>query len=188
MPARTVATALLLATSLPMLAAADPLTRTIQQDLAALGYQPGATNGESTLETTIAISKFQAENGLAIDGEPSPQLAGVIKARLDAGDATGAAPAAAADPAALEAARRACIEDKLAEARASQKKKRGLGSLMRAVTRTAGRFGSNEVAQSVSRTARDVYSVDATASDLESAARDLGLTSDDLEACRNPAP
>lgn len=180
---------------LPLVAHADKLTEIIQKDLTALGYDPGNTKGEMTTATAIAISKFQAENGLDVTGEPSPQLAGVVKSRLNNGKGTASgsavastAPAAAppADPAALKAAQQACLQQKVADAQASQQKKRGLGSLMRAVSRTASRLGS-ELAGDIARTSRDIYDVNATAADLESAAKDLGLSESDVEECRNPS-
>ena len=181
---------------MPFCATADDLTKIIQKDLVALGYDPGNIQGEMTTETIVAISKFQAENNLEVTGEASPQLAGVIKAKLKEKDNPGggaaSAPAAAAaapatDPAALQAAQQACLQEKIAAAQASQKKKRGLGSLMRAVTNTASRYGgSSDLARQVSETSYDIYNANATADDWERAANDLGLTQDDLEACRNP--
>ena len=181
---------------MPFCATADDLTKIIQKDLVALGYDPGNIQGEMTTETIVAISKFQAENNLEVTGEASPQLAGVIKAKLKEKDNPGggaaSAPAAAAaapatDPAALQAAQQACLQEKIAAAQASQKKTRGLGSLMRAVTNTASRYGgSSDLARQVSETSYDIYNANATADDWERAANDLGLTQDDLEACRNP--
>mgnify|MGYP003668257158 FL=1 len=101
-----------------------------------------------------------------------------------AGDAAPAAAAAAPAPATVnrEAEQQACLQEKIAAAQESQKKKRGFGKLMSAVARTAGRLGNHDIA----RATRDVYDVNATADDLASAAKDLGLTEDDIEACRNP--
>jgi peptidoglycan hydrolase-like protein with peptidoglycan-binding domain len=170
---------------------ADELTEIVQKDLVALGYDPGNINGELTTETAIAISKFQAENGLDVTGKPSPQLAGIIKAKRNSG---GSAPAAAApaaspppDPAAVQAAQQACLQQKVAEAQAANKKKRGFGSLLKAAANPATRFGGNDLAREVSQTSRDIYDVNATAQDWERAADDLGLTTDDIEACRNPS-
>lgn len=61
----------------------DDLTQMIQNHLDALGYDTGNTSGEMSLETTIAISQFQAEKGLEVTGEVSPQLAGVLSAEVD---------------------------------------------------------------------------------------------------------
>ena len=61
----------------------DNLTQMVQNHLAALGYDTGNTSGEMSLETTIAISQFQAERGLEVTGEVSPQLAGVLSAEVD---------------------------------------------------------------------------------------------------------
>jgi peptidoglycan hydrolase-like protein with peptidoglycan-binding domain len=55
----------------------------VQNHLDALGYDTGNTSGELSLETTIAISQFQAEKGLEVTGEVSPQLAGVLSAEVD---------------------------------------------------------------------------------------------------------
>ncbi len=192
---------LMMALLLPAPAIADELTQIIQKDLIALGYDPGNIQGEMSTETIVAISKFQAENNLEVTGEASPQLAGVIKAKLKAKNNPGAgsasAPAVAAaqtaapqptDEEALRQAQQQCLQEKIAAAQASQKKKRGFGSLMRAVTNTAVRFGGNsDLTRQVYETSHDIYSIDATASDWDRAAKDLGLTNDDLEACRNPA-
>ena len=51
-----------------------------------------------------------------------------------------------------------------------------------AAARTATRNGDHEMA----RTASDIYDANATAEDLASAAKDLGLTEDDLAECENP--
>jgi carboxyl-terminal processing protease len=56
----------------------------IQQQLAALGYDPGNTDGELTKQTAIAITRFQAANGMEITGKPTPQLAGILGAAVDA--------------------------------------------------------------------------------------------------------
>lgn len=168
---------------------ADELTQIVQQDLHALGYDPGSTDGEMTMQTAIAISKFQAEHDLEVTGESSPQLAGVLKAagrgQYQPPTAT-TAPVAQSNQVNLQAQQQACLQEKMAEAQAKQKKKRGFGSLMRAVSRTATQFGNNDLAQTISATSYDIYNVNATAADLESAAKDLGLTTDEMEECRNP--
>jgi peptidoglycan hydrolase-like protein with peptidoglycan-binding domain len=173
---------------------ADDLTRMIQEDLTALGFETGGTSGEMSTATAVAISRFQAENGLEVTGEATPQLAGIVKAAKNKGYVPSSNAAAAAqappgpgsDPATLQAAQQACLQQKMAAAQAANKKKRGIGSLVRAVSRTASQFGNSEVARDISQTTSDVYNVNATASDLESAAKDLGLTTDDVEECRNP--
>lgn len=198
---KTIAILLSFTVVLPALAVADELTQIIQQDLVTLGYDPGNTDGEATTETIIAISKFQAEHDLEVTGEATPQLAGVIKAAISqrnapaapvagtpipASAAAAATPAPAAqDPAALEAARQACLQDRIARAQETNQKKRGFGSLMRAVSRTASRVGG-DTGYDIARTTHDIYNVNATAADLESAAQDLGLTQSDIEECRYP--
>jgi hypothetical protein len=82
----------------------------------------------------------------------------------------------------LRAAQQACLQEKIAEAQEAQKKKRGLGRLVRVVTRTAARAGNSDIA----RTANDAYAANATAEDLAGAARDLGITEDEVAVCQNP--
>lgn len=173
-------------------AQADELTMMIEKDLAALGYDTGTVDGEETMETVIAISKFQAENDMEVTGEVTPQLAGVLAAKasnsggrsMPAGsNAADAAPQSARDPEALRAAQQACLQEKMAAAQASQKKKRGFGRLMSAVARTAGSLGNHDVSQTMG----DVYNANATADDLAAAAKDLGLTEDEVASCQNPA-
>ena len=184
---------LLMAFLTPAALLADDLTKMIQKDLIALGYDPGNIQGEASTETVVAISKFQAENNLEVTGEASPQLAGVIKAKLNnknnAAGGAASAPAAAqpADPAALQAAQQQCLQEKIAAKQKSQEKKKGFGSLMRAVTNTAARYGGgSDFSRQVSETSYDIYKADATAKDWERAAEDLGLTQDELEECQNP--
>ena len=189
---KAVAVILLSAACLTTAAYADELTQIIQKDLIMLGYDPGNIQGEMSTETIVAISKFQAENNLDVTGEPSPQLAGIIKARMNKGNAPGqaakVAPAVAAqpDPAALQAAQQACLQEKVAAAQSKQKKKRGFGSLMKAVTNTAIRYSGNDFARQMSETSRDIYDADATAKDWKRAAKDLGLETSDIEECQNP--
>jgi len=61
----------------------DDLTQTAQLHLQALGYKVGNTNGELDTNTMIAISQFQAEKGMKVTGEVSPQLIGVLAAEVD---------------------------------------------------------------------------------------------------------
>ena len=199
-------TMIVLAIILGTTAAADDLTLRIEQDLAELGYDTGAVDGEESLETTIAISQFQAENDLDVTGEITPQLAGILAAHKAGGEpapatpasgkeaaapesaaavapaATSAAAQAEADPAALQAAQQACLQEKIAAAEASKEKKRGFGRLLGAAARIAGRGGNAEIA----RTASDIYSANATAEDVSAAAKELGLSESDIEACKNP--
>lgn len=174
------------------LANADELTMMVESDLAALGYNTGAIDGEESLETTIAISQFQAENNLDVTGEVTPQLAGTLAAKKANPDSVGSAtatdavaveaPTPAQDAAALQAAQQACLQEKMEAAQAKQKKKRGFGKLLSAAARTAGMRGDYDLYQ----TTTDIYNVSATADDLASAAEDLGLTEDDVAACQNP--
>ena len=85
MPKKFIPIGLMMALLIPAAAIADDLTRMIQKDLVALGYDPGNIQGEMSTETVVAISKFQAENNMEITGEASPQLAGVINDETGSG-------------------------------------------------------------------------------------------------------
>jgi len=63
----------------------DDLTQSVQLHLQHIGIDPGNTSGEVSLETQIAISQFQASRGLAVTGEVSPQLLGILAAEVDSG-------------------------------------------------------------------------------------------------------
>ncbi len=56
--------------------------RSIQADLARLGYEPGPVDGLAGAKTRTAIRQYQQNNGLAVDGAPSSALAEHIRARL----------------------------------------------------------------------------------------------------------
>jgi hypothetical protein len=61
----------------------DDMAQMVQRHLQALGYDPGNLDGDVTTDTIIAISEFQADLGLKVTGEVSPQLAGVLSAEVD---------------------------------------------------------------------------------------------------------
>jgi peptidoglycan hydrolase-like protein with peptidoglycan-binding domain len=182
-------------------AAADELTLIAQQDLAALGYDPGAIDGNYSPKTAVAVSKFQAEHGLQVTGEVTPQLVGIIRAvdnnKYQPAPVPGQAPpgapptgasaashaGAASAEANLRARRQACLEEKAAAKEERKKKKRGFGRLARVAGRVAGRFalGGNLV-----QAAHDIYETTTDLDDLSEAAKELGLTQGDVEECRNP--
>ncbi len=153
------------------------LTATVQKNLAALGYNPGNANGEMTTQTAVAISQFQAENNLPVTGEVSPQLAGILAAKV-----SGKSGGAATDPAALKAAQQACLERKMAEAEQARKTKSGLTSLFSGISKVASQFAGIDL----SETTTDIYQANSSAEDFAKAAEDLGLTEDDVAECQNP--
>ena len=155
---------------------ADALILMIQEDLAELGYNVSPT-GTMDTNTAIAISQYQAENGMSVTGEPSPQLAGILAA---GGAAAGGSTERSAEE--LQAAQQACLQEKMQAAQQAQQTKRGFGSLMRGVGRLASQMGDYDLLQ----TTGDIYQAGATAEDFSQAAKDLGLTEDDIEACQNP--
>jgi hypothetical protein len=56
----------------------------VQKHLKTLGYDPGNTTGELTKQTTIAITQYEAANGMPVTGKATPQLAGILSAAVDA--------------------------------------------------------------------------------------------------------
>jgi hypothetical protein len=56
------------------LAEAPSSIRDIQRALAQAGYDPGPADGHMGAKTRQAISLFQKDTGLAVDGEPNPAL------------------------------------------------------------------------------------------------------------------
>ena len=58
-------------------------TESVQKHLAALGYEVGAVDGQLSLHTQIAISTFQAENGMEVTGEVSAPLLGALAVEVD---------------------------------------------------------------------------------------------------------
>jgi peptidoglycan hydrolase-like protein with peptidoglycan-binding domain len=160
----------------------DELTRTVQEDLIQLGYDPGIDDGEPSTATAIAIAKFEADRDMTVTGEVTPRLADALADAVSEQRLADLAPIPEQDPAMLQVAQQECLQKKINESREAQKKKRGFGSLLRAVSRTASRTGNYDLA----RTAGDVYSANASAADLSSAAKDLGITEDEVAACQDP--
>jgi peptidoglycan hydrolase-like protein with peptidoglycan-binding domain len=60
----------------------DSLLHNIQSGLASLGYDPGPADGRIGPKTQAAIRKFQADNQLAVTGQPSAELWSTIKGRI----------------------------------------------------------------------------------------------------------
>jgi hypothetical protein len=124
-----------------------------------------------------ALQAMQSES-VSIAGQSLPMLATGSSA-MPVG---GAASAGNQDPDVRKKAQQACLAEKVREAEEAKKKKRGLGSLMSAVGRVASKFGGVDVTSAIG----DVYTANATAEDLAAAARDLGLTEEDVADCQNP--
>ena len=64
-------------------AAADHgLVADIQRDLGKLGYAPGPADGRMGPATDDAIRRYQADNGLLVDGKPSVELRRHLESKL----------------------------------------------------------------------------------------------------------
>lgn len=187
---------IMLACSQAEMALGDELTQIVQQDLTSLGYDTGGVTGKASTKTIIAVSRFQSEHNMEVTGEITPQLAGVIKAAItnQGSVANTSQPAVVATPeispaqaqADLKARQQACLQEKVAAAEKSAQTKRGFNKLFSALSRTASRFGGGDTAAQISTTASDASSVNATITDLEGAAKDLGISQSDIDACENP--
>lgn len=75
-----------------------------------------------------------------------------------------------------------CLQRLAASKEGVAKKKRGLGGLVNAASRVAGRFG---VGREIAEKLGDAYVVSEAGGDLAGAARDLGLTPEEAEVCFN---
>jgi len=188
-------------------ALADELTLMIEKDLAALGYETGPVDGEETMQTVIAISKFKAQNDMEVTGEATPQLAGILSAKNSAsnratspvdiaqtptassepvpeptvGEAT-QSPKSLTDEEALQAAQQACLEEKIQKQQAKNEKKRSLSNLLGAAGRLAARQGNYDIQQATA----EAYDANATADDVGIIAKELGLSKKQVKACENP--
>jgi len=130
------------------------------------------------LKCNVPMPSPQAMAQAMFGGGMAGQAAGMVVPGSDAR----AVPEQATSSENSDAARQACLQEKMAAAQEAQKKKRGFGKLLGAAGRIASRFGNQEITQA----AGDIYAAGATADDLEAAARDLGLTEDEIAACGNP--
>jgi peptidoglycan hydrolase-like protein with peptidoglycan-binding domain len=61
--------------------AGNATVREIQQGLQRLGYNPGAADGRMGPKTAAAIRKYQQDNGLTVDGQPSQAVLDSIRAK-----------------------------------------------------------------------------------------------------------
>jgi len=148
-------------------------------------------SADGGMEIETSVTELRCNAGLPTMAEISQTALGGAAPAAGAGfampGAGGAAGQAAARtpetaPAATsqDAAQQACLQEKIQAAEAAKKKKRGFGSLLSAVSRTAGRLGNAAVGSA----ANEVSSASATADDLASAAKDLGITEDEIAACQ----
>ena len=58
----------------------DSLTAAVQQQLIRLGYLHSAADGVAGPQTASAISQFEANSGMPVDGQPSPPLLARLQA------------------------------------------------------------------------------------------------------------
>jgi len=86
----------------------------------------------------------------------------------------------------LASRQQACIEEAARAAeqqKAASKKTKGFGRLMGKMARTANRLG---ISNKLGGASRDIYDANATATDVADIADELGITTDDVERCKDP--
>lgn len=157
-------------------AQADDLIKTIQTDLATLGYDPGPATGDLNMKTQLAIGKFEEANRLPVTGQPSFNLAVSISSQVDAQRSGNAAPHSAGAATATETEAE-CLQRLASQKETRQKRGQGLRSLANTGANIANRFGGNLTV------ARDIMDVSQTADEMSSLAHDLGLTPDEAARC-----
>jgi peptidoglycan hydrolase-like protein with peptidoglycan-binding domain len=59
----------------------NAMVRDIQAGLQRLGYNPGAADGRMGPRTSAAIRKYQQDNGMTADGQPSQAVLDSIRAK-----------------------------------------------------------------------------------------------------------
>jgi peptidoglycan hydrolase-like protein with peptidoglycan-binding domain len=57
------------------------MVRDIQAGLQRLGYDPGAADGRMGPRTSAAIRKYQQDNGMTVDGQPSQAVLDSIRSK-----------------------------------------------------------------------------------------------------------
>lgn len=62
-------------------AGGNTTVRDIQAGLQHLGYSPGAADGRMGPKTAAAIRKYQQDNGMTVDGQPSQAVLDSIRAK-----------------------------------------------------------------------------------------------------------
>ena len=136
-------------------------------------------NPDQATMREVQMAAAAASLGGATGGVMGMSMNAVPPAAAQASAPTGpATPAAAADG---RGAQQACLEERARKQQQAQKKKRGLGSLVSAVARNAGRLGGEAITSVIG----EAQNARATADDLSAAAKDLGLSEDDVAACRD---
>jgi len=107
------------------------------------------------------------------------------------GAAPATAPTASVPPASgdgdLAARQQACIKEatKAAEqANSAKTETKDFGRLLGKISRTANRMG---ISNKLGGASREIYDANATATDIEDIATELGITEDDVERCKDPS-
>ena len=66
----------------PSLLDLTDIVREIQRDLTTLGYNPGPINGQMNPQTASAIEGFEADQGMPITGEATPEIAEILRVAI----------------------------------------------------------------------------------------------------------
>ena len=185
--------------SMPVLA--DDLTLNIEQELERLGYITDLIDGEESIETMIAIAKYQAEHNFEITGTTSENLLQTLSATTQLGEAPSNSGLAKAvidtvvNPEGLNAAREACFKGKMLLAQASEsdegllndeRKDQLVGQATQIVMQAANIGMLQQVYNVYSNWESESASDSPEQSEIASIASGLGITADDVTACQRP--
>ena len=132
---------------------------------------------------SAALASLRASSpgpGMDAFALPADVAAGAAPTQVPAADSATAAVAAPAAVPPDQTAQQACLQQKIRERQEAQKKKQGIGRLVSAVGRMAGQLGGSEVVRAVN----EAQNARATADDLAIAARELGITEDEIASCQ----
>jgi peptidoglycan hydrolase-like protein with peptidoglycan-binding domain len=183
-------------------ALADELTLTVEQHLARLGYDTGEADGEETVETMIAIAKYQAENGYAITGEASEKLSGALAKTTSVGNAPKVRAlkpdkraAVVVSDEGLSAAREACLKDKMMISQSTgpnnnvtnEIKGQLIDQAAQAAIQATGIGMAQQVYTLYSQWKSKSESDTPKQSEMAAIASSLGISEDDVAACQRPA-
>lgn len=139
-------------------------------------------SGDMTVVTTVRAIRVNTGLSGAFANAPPRQPTASAAAPATPG-ATASPSASAPDAETLEEAQAVCLQQKID---AAKKKKRAFGRVIRAAANTASRYGGAEVSREVEKASQEAYKVDATGKDVEEVAKELGLSKEDVESCRDP--
>jgi len=161
------------------------LTKSIQQDLRALGYEVDNLDGTLSMQTRIAIGAAEERYQMAVTGNPSFDLAVKMQADthaqkqgLSTGTADAGTPLQETETANPPAPNAECLQKQVNENR-----KKRTSTIASAGSRLLQRFGNEDVIDSLDEVTQDAAAIIDTSDDVKTIAQELGLTEDEVRKC-----